>query len=76
VTVRAGKSHLALTARTLTLKCNVGKPTEVSASFKLSSAAKKLLTQHGASVKLAVRAYAPTSAGGKALASATLPGRI
>jgi hypothetical protein len=73
--VRAGKSHLALAARTLTLKCKAGKATEASASFKLSSAAKTLLAQHGASVKLAVRAYALASAGGKALASATLPGR-
>jgi|GEM_PF-6058106 len=52
-----------------------GKPTEAGASFKLGSAAKKLLATHGASVKLAVRAYAPASAGGKVLASVTLPGR-
>ena len=74
-TVRAGKKHLALTARTLALKCKAGKATEASASFKLSSTVKKLLAKHGASVRLAVRAYAPASAGGKALASATLHGR-
>jgi hypothetical protein len=74
-TLRAGQSHLALSARTLTLKCKAGKANEVSASFRLSGAAQKLLATHGASVKLAVRAYAPASAGGKALASATLPGR-
>jgi hypothetical protein len=74
-TVRAGKSHVALAARTLTLKCSAGKATEASASFKLSSAAKLLLAKHGASVKLSVHAYAPASAGRKSLASATLHGR-
>jgi hypothetical protein len=47
----------------------------VTASFKLSTAAKQLVAKHGASAKLAVRAYALASAGGKPLASATLPGR-
>jgi hypothetical protein len=74
-TARAGKSHLALAARTVTLKCSASKAIEVSASFKLSSAAKLLLAKHGASVKLGVHAYAPASAGGKPLASATLHGR-
>jgi hypothetical protein len=74
-TVRAGKSHLALAARMVTLKCKAGKATEASASFKLSGAAKKLFATHGASVKLAVRVYAPANRGGKALASATLLGR-
>jgi hypothetical protein len=74
-TVRAGKEHLALTARTLTLKCEARKPTEAVASFKVNSAAKQLLTQHGASVKLAVRAYGAGSASGKQLASANVRGR-
>jgi hypothetical protein len=72
--VRAGKSHLALVARTLTLNCKARKSTEATASFTLSSAAKQLLARHGASVKLSVRAYASASAGGKPLASATLHG--
>jgi hypothetical protein len=75
-TVRAGKSHLALAARTLTLKCKAGKSTEATASFELSAPAKQLLAKHGVSAKLAVRAYAPASAGGKLLTSATLPGRV
>jgi hypothetical protein len=75
-TLRAGQSHLALAARTLTLKCKAGKATEASAGFKLSAAAKKLLARRGASVKLAVRANAPTSAGGEVLASATLHGSV
>jgi hypothetical protein len=75
-TVRAAKSQLVLTARTLTLKCKAGKATEVSASFKLSGAAKKLLTQHGASVKLAVRAYPSGVAAPTQLLSATLRGKV
>jgi hypothetical protein len=74
-TVRAGKQHLALNARTLTLKCSAGKVTEGVASFKLSSAAKGLLAKHGASVKLAVRVYGAGSAAGKQLAGANLRGR-
>jgi hypothetical protein len=72
-TVRAGKKRLALTARALTLKCSAGKPVEASASFKLNGAAKKLLALHGASVKLAVRAYASGTAAGTRLANTAVP---
>jgi hypothetical protein len=72
--VQAGKQHLALTARTLTLKCKAAKPSEATASFKLSRTAKKLLRKHGASVKLTVRAYATGAAVHGLLASATVRG--
>ncbi len=73
--VQAGSKHLALTGHTLTLDCKAAKPTEAAASFSLSSAAKKLLGKHGASVKLTVRVYASGTAAHAALASATLRGR-
>jgi hypothetical protein len=73
--VQAGAHHMALTARTSTLACKTAKPAEAAASFTLTSAAKKLLREHGASVKLTVRVYATATAKSAALASATLRGR-
>ncbi|MHB8234296.1 MAG: hypothetical protein ACYDHT_06540 [Solirubrobacteraceae bacterium] len=74
--VRAGHSHLALTAATSTLKCKAGKASEAAAAFKLTSAAKALLHKHGARVTLTVRAYTTADAGGGApLASASVPGK-
>jgi hypothetical protein len=73
--IAAGKKRLTLAARTLTLKCNAAKATEATASFKPTKAAKQLLSQHGASVKLSVRVYATGAAAGAQLASATVRGR-
>jgi hypothetical protein len=73
--ITAGKKHLTLAARTLTLKCNAAKATEATASFKPTNAAKQLLSQHGASVKLSVRVYATGATAGTTLASATVRGR-
>ena len=74
--VRAGKTHLTLTARTLTLECNAAKPSEVTARFRLSQAAKKLLRKHGASVKLTVLAYVTGAAAHSPLASASVRGSV
>ena len=73
--VQAGKKRLALTARTLTLKCKAAKATAAAASFKLTPAAKKLLGRRGASVKLTVSVYATGAAAGTRLAGATLRGK-
>ncbi len=72
--VQAGKKRLALTARTLTLKCKAAKATAATASFTLTPAAKKLLGRHGARVKLTVSVYATGAAVGTRLAGATLRG--
>jgi hypothetical protein len=73
--IAAGKKHVTLTARTLTLKCKAAKATEATASFRLSNAAERLAGSHGARVKLTVRVYATGSAAGTQLASGTVRGR-
>jgi hypothetical protein len=72
--LQAGKKHLALPARPLTLQCQATKATAATASFSLTPAAKKLLSRHGASVKLTVSVYATGAAAGTRLAGATLRG--
>ncbi len=72
--IQVGKKRLALTARALTLKCKAAEATAAAASFKLTPPAKKLLSRHGASVKLTVSVYATGAAAGTRLAGATLRG--
>jgi hypothetical protein len=74
--VHSGQKRLTLAASTLTLKCKAAKATEATASFTLSSAAKKLLAKHGASVKLTVRVYGTASGAGTQLANAILRGNV
>jgi hypothetical protein len=72
--IGTGRKHLTLAARTAKLACGAAKPTEATASFKLTRAAKQLLHERGASVKLTVRVYATGAAAGTRLAGGTLRG--
>jgi hypothetical protein len=72
--IQVGKKRLVLAARALTLQCKAAKAIAAVASFRLTSAAKKLLGRRGASVKLTVSVYATGAAAGARLAGATLRG--
>jgi len=72
--VRAGRRRVAVTGRKRTVACRAGKPVEGVVSFALTRAAKRLLSQHGARVRLTVLVYGTGAAGRGRLAGATVRG--
>jgi hypothetical protein len=74
-TLKAGGKHLTLTGSAVAVDCLAGRAREVVVAFKVGAAAERLLSKHGASVTLAVRAYLTGASAGTLVGSGSLRGR-
>lgn len=69
--VTAGRKHAAISGDAQKLSCKSGRASETIVAFRLSRAVKRLLSRHGAGVRLTVR----VSMAGAVVASGVLRGR-